>query len=96
MSDRFIKYVETWYKSYYQYANSQLYIQFHITRLCESRCPHCYFRELEPIKSTLSFDQCIYVIDSVVQAAHTTGRKALIDFTGGDPLLHPNIYQILE
>lgn len=96
MVDKFVEYVEKWYKSYYHYATNQLYVQFHITRLCESRCAHCYFNVLEPIKNTLSLEQCKYVIDNISQAAQDVGRKALVDFTGGDPLLHPDIYQILK
>lgn len=96
MNNRFKQYISDWFTSYYNYAKSQLYFQFHITRLCESRCPHCYFNDLKSIKGTLSFEKCKYIIDQIVTVSNHLHLKPLIDFTGGDPLLHPEIFDILQ
>jgi radical SAM protein with 4Fe4S-binding SPASM domain len=96
MDNKLKEYASEWFVSYYNYSVKQLYIQFHITRLCESRCPHCYFNDLESIKGTLSFEECQHVIDEIVTAANRMQLKPLIDFTGGDPLLHPAIYDVLQ
>lgn len=96
MDNKFKKYVSDWFLSYYDCSDKQLYVQFHITRLCESRCPHCYFNDLETKKGTLSFEECQCIVDEIVKAAKHLQLKPIIDFTGGDPLLHPKIYDILQ
>lgn len=95
-TNNFSKYVRQWYRQYYTTSKRQLYFQFHITRACESRCPHCYFRDLSVQKGILTLEQCKHIIDQIVSASNAYGLNALVDFTGGDPLLHPNIYEILE
>lgn len=96
MHNKLKNYVSNWYTSYYNYAINQMYVQFHITRLCESRCPHCYFNDLELKKGTLSLEECKLIINQIVETSIRMNLKPLIDFTGGDPLLHPSIYDILE
>ena len=96
MDNKLKEYASEWFVSYYDCSTKQLYIQFHITRLCESRCPHCYFNDLESKKGTLSFEECQFVIDEIVKASNHLQLKPVIDFTGGDPLLHPEIYDILQ
>lgn len=89
-------YACNWYNTYYKYSTNQLYIQFHITRLCECRCPHCYFNDLQGDKTSLSLIKCKDIINQVVDSADKLSLKPLIDFTGGDPLLHPEIFEILS
>lgn len=96
MINRLKEYANKWFVSYYEHSVNQLYFQIHITRLCESRCKHCYFNDLELIDSTLSYEECKYIVNEIVLASQKTGLPPLIDFTGGDPLLHPKIYEILE
>ena len=96
MDNKLKEYASKWFSLYYEYSANQLYFQFHITRLCESRCQHCYFNDLESIDGTLSFEECKHIIDEIVMASNQLELKPLIDFTGGDPLLHPAIYRILE
>lgn len=96
MDNKFKEYASEWFNFYYECSAKQLYIQFHITRLCESRCPHCYFNVLESKTGTLSFGECLFVIDEIVKASNHLQLKPVIDFTGGDPLLHPDIYDILQ
>ncbi len=76
-------------------------IQWHITAHCDQSCLHCYMvndpvsyrRELA---EELSLDSCKAVIDSFVDFCETAGANPKINFTGGDPLLRSDFFEILE
>ena len=60
-----------------------------ITQKCNFRCIHCY--EGEKIQKDMNFDDIKYCIDEL----HRNGIKKL-QIIGGEPLLHPQIIQILK
>jgi len=76
-------------------------IQWHITGLCDQACWHCYMvndptshkRELE---RELSLADCKAIIDSFIDFCEIAGARPAINFTGGDPLLRPNFFEILK
>ena len=76
-------------------------LQWHITGRCDQACKHCYMvndpenygRELA---GELSLCDCRRVIDSLVEFREAAGAYTKINFTGGDPLLRKDFFEILE
>ena len=75
-------------------------LQWHITVRCDQRCQHCYIpktqfykRELE---NELPLEEVKRVIDSFVDFCRKAGARPGINFTGGDPLLRSDFFEILE
>lgn len=67
-------------------------VVWNITRTCNLRCVHCYADSHARVyEGELSLDQCCEVIDDL--AAY--GASALL-LSGGEPLLHPHLPEILE
>ncbi|MBR5041354.1 MAG: radical SAM protein [Clostridiales bacterium] len=96
MNEQLQKYINDWYVQYHTTTEGQLYFQFHITNTCEGRCQHCYFNELPADQQVfVDFELIKRTIDQIVQYSRELGLKPTIDFTGGDPLLHPKIDEVL-
>ena len=57
-----------------------------VTDRCNERCIHCYAEAAPECANRLSLDE----IGRVLIAARRLGRPA-VQFTGGDPLIHPDI-----
>ncbi len=67
-------------------------VVWNITRTCNLRCVHCYADSHAQIyPGELDWDQCCRVIDDLA-AYHV---PALL-FSGGEPLLHPQLPKLLE
>lgn len=59
-----------------------------LTAKCNERCIHCYANSSPERNESLSFDE----IRSTLDQARALGR-AFVQFTGGDPLIHPNLVE---
>lgn len=67
-------------------------VVWNITRTCNLRCVHCYAdSHAERYPGELSWEQCCAVIDDLADYK----VNALL-LSGGEPLLHPQLPQILE
>jgi len=75
-------------------------IQWHITTECGTRCRHCYMFQSESFQeekeNELSLADIKKIIDSLLDFCENTNTRPHISFTGGDPLLRPDFFQILE
>lgn len=74
-------------------------LQLHITGNCNLRCKHCYISEHSNNMSLSDIKIVIKQFKSLIE--HLEQRngyniQAHIHFTGGEPLLHPEINQILR
>lgn len=76
-------------------------LQFHITAKCDQSCKHCYMYNspnYKPqIENPLTKEQALALIDeyfSFLEEFQCTG--GYIAVTGGDPILSPNFWDILE
>lgn len=75
-------------------------IQWHLTERCNLRCRHCY-QEGGPVKE-LTREQVFAVIDEIDQMLQAWRENYAIEFqpsfnvTGGEPLLRPDLFAILE
>ena len=72
--------------------------QWHILDDCDQRCKHCYiFADVNNKKLyQMSFEEMECVLDNAVKMCEKINRKAYFSITGGDPILHPNFWDLLE
>lgn len=83
--------LEPWqeYKSFpAMYKNS---VQWSITGRCNYKCRHCFMSAPDYQGEDLSLEQCIHILDEL----HTCGIRC-ISITGGEPLVSPHFYEILD
>lgn len=74
-------------------------LQWHVTAKCDQHCQHCYMHGSpsyeEELKHELNYDDSIRVIDNFHDVFSTWGMPMRINFTGGDPLLRKDIYELI-
>jgi len=72
--------------------------QWHITDDCDQRCKHCYIFSEENDKPilTMSYDKIEKVFQNCMDMCQKTDRKPYFTLTGGDPILHPDFWKILQ
>jgi len=74
-------------------------LQWHLTNECDQRCKHCYIwqkHEKQNLRSTLTIEQCQMVIEDFVSFCNEMNISPFFFITGGDPLLYPLIWDVLE
>ena len=81
-----------------QSKNAQYFaFQWHITDECDQRCKHCYiFAEGHPNLVTMNWEQIQHVFFNALEFCQTFDRLPYFYITGGDPILHPNFWPLLE
>ena len=76
-------------------GNKELWVPYYIsaelTKKCDLRCIHCYAEAGSPRINELSTERWLDILDQF----YRVGTR-FINVTGGDPLAHPDIYDILE
>jgi radical SAM protein with 4Fe4S-binding SPASM domain len=73
----------------------QFYIQWHITNLCNLRCKHCYQDDFSK-KSDLDWSGLQRVSDHFLTTLREWDKTACIHLTGGEPLLKPELFPLLN
>lgn len=74
-------------------------LQWHLTNECDQRCQHCYIwqkHEKEGLRSTPTIEQCRMVISDFISFCDEMNVLPHLSITGGDPLLYPLIWDVLE
>jgi radical SAM protein with 4Fe4S-binding SPASM domain len=71
------------------------YIQWHITNKCNLRCKHCY-QDDYTTDGELTFDEIKAVGNKIFETLHKWNKFGDFSITGGEPFLHPHIFDILE
>lgn len=75
-------------------------LQWHITVKCDQNCKHCYMRDEKFYKSQLenplSYEEVIKIIDNYIEFTNKWNFSRWIYFTGGDPLLREDFFDILK
>lgn len=66
-------------------------LQWHITNACDLHCKHCYDRTK---RSLLTLKQGIEIIDQLKNFCYTKNVRGHICFTGGNPFLHKNFFEL--
>ncbi|MCR5627295.1 MAG: radical SAM protein [Lachnospiraceae bacterium] len=77
------------YKSYpAMYKN---HVQWSITGRCNYNCRHCFMSAPDYKGEDITLEECIHILDEL----DSCGIKTL-SLTGGEPLVHPDFYEILD
>lgn len=76
-------------------------LQWHVTVKCPQTCAHCYMGRKEngywsELRNELDYDSCKRIIDDFSETFQRWGMPTRITFTGGDPLLKKEIYEIIR
>lgn len=66
-------------------------VQFEVTNQCNLHCKHCYGDSGRKREDELTTEEIKRVVDDLARAAVFN-----IVFTGGEPLLHPHFFEILQ
>lgn len=71
--------------------------QWHITDACDQRCKHCYiFSEGQHAIDSMSWEDMMVTLAQIEDFCNTYGRRPYIYLTGGDPILHPDFWRLLD
>lgn len=72
--------------------------QWHITDQCDQRCKHCYIFSEDTCKTldSMGFAQMEEVISNCEDMCAIYDRAPYFYITGGDPILHPDFWQLME
>ena len=74
-------------------------LQWHLTVRCQMRCKHCYLYDevlyANEFKNELHFNECLKIMDDFVHMCNTLKVHPEIHFTGGDPLLREDIFDLI-
>jgi radical SAM protein with 4Fe4S-binding SPASM domain len=73
----------------------RFYFQWHITNYCNLRCQHCYQEDFSKAKD-LDWSGLKRISDNILTAVQEWNKTASIHLTGGEPLLKPEIFLLLE
>jgi len=72
---------------------NRVIIQWHITHKCNLRCKHCYQEEY---CSDLTEEKLQMVISRIVEYLAQTDSVGHINLTGGEPLVHPFFWKVVQ
>lgn len=85
------------------YARYPLHVKMDLTELCNHRCPACFYgeahRNLGIERTNIAKGSRSIPVDTVrevVQALAAGGTRAVTLVGGGEPLLHPEIHEVLR
>ncbi|MBE6493461.1 MAG: radical SAM/SPASM domain protein, ACGX system [Methanosphaera stadtmanae] len=72
--------------------------QWHITDDCDQRCVHCYIFSEDNTKPliTMNYENIKKVFYDCIDMCKKVNRIPYFIITGGDPILHPDFWKILE
>ena len=67
-------------------------LQWHILHRCNLRCTHCY---QEDYAAACSSEQLMQLFSQYLAFCQANGFRGHINFTGGEPLLSPDLFRLL-
>lgn len=68
-------------------------LQWHITHRCNLRCQHCYQDDYSAFESRDALGEILNQYEALLKEYSYKGH---INFTGGEPLTHPDLFWLLE
>lgn len=76
------------------------YVQWHITDRCSQRCKYCYLFQSENYHLQKFQDANIAILSQIVEdvfkTAETLKANPIFVLTGGDPILYPSLWELLQ
>lgn len=81
-------------------SHPNFYLQWHITDRCSQKCDRCYLfqaKDYEPTKEKeLDLNVLSLIVEDVFRTTRLLKANAVFVLTGGDPMLHPEFWQLLK
>lgn len=79
-------------------AKQYFAFQWHITDDCDQRCKHCYIFSEDNCKKldSMTWEQMQEVLANCEDFCRTYNRIPYFYITGGDPILHPDFWKLME
>lgn len=79
-------------------ARQEFAFQWHITDDCDQRCKHCYIFAEDGGKhvDTMSWENILATWESIKDFCTTFDRVPHPYITGGDPILHPDFWRLMD
>ena len=71
------------------------HFQWHITNLCNLRCRHCYQEDFSK-RDDLDWSGLKKISDNILATMQEWDKEACIHLTGGEPLLKPELFLLLD
>ena len=75
-------------------------LQWHLTAKCKYNCQHCYMHNspdyASELDNELDLDTCLKIIDDFNETLNHWEIPGRINFTGGDPLLKKEIFELIK
>ena len=73
-------------------------LQWHITDRCDQRCKHCYIytRDVDALCTEMDINALKGIFHDFIKTCERMHRSPSFVITGGDPLLYPQIWELLE
>ena len=73
-------------------------LQWHITDKCDQRCKHCYIfaGENKSYSPEFDFETLKQIFFNYLATCEKMDKNPSIALTGGDPLLHDNVWELLH
>jgi radical SAM/SPASM domain protein of ACGX system len=73
-------------------------VQWHITDMCDQRCKHCYIfaEEVNKKINEMTYEEMVHTLDEIKDMCKKMNKLPYIYLTGGDPILHPKFWDLLE
>ena len=73
-------------------------VQWHITDMCDQRCKHCYIFSEDTNKciKQMTFEEIKKTYQEIKDMCKKMNRLPYLYITGGNPILHPNFWDLLE
>ncbi len=72
--------------------NGLLSIELELSRACNLRCLYCYAASGQPLENEITLEEIYDIIDQAV----ALGVKKVIVLGGGEPLIYPHIFEVME
>ncbi|MFC1523189.1 radical SAM/SPASM domain-containing protein [Thermodesulfobacteriota bacterium] len=72
--------------------NGLLSLELELSRACNLRCIYCYAASGIPLENELTLEE---ILDSATQAIDL-GAKKIIILGGGEPLLYPHLFEVID
>ncbi len=73
--------------------NGYFTLQWHITHRCNLRCKHCYQDDFSAFESRDALGDILNQYEALLKEYSYKGH---INFTGGEPLTHPDLFWLIE
>ena len=77
-------------------SRKSCHLAWHVTQRCNRSCLHCLRRAPGQAQTDLPHDACVEILESFICFAKETDRDARVEFSGGNPLVREDFFDLLR